>query len=92
MKIIIDDTKVNTKTGTTTKGQPYTIRSQIAYVDLGKRYPAEIKIRLEGEQPPFQPGDYDIDLNESVYVSKYGSLAMSEELKLVPVAVAKKAP
>lgn len=90
MKIIIDTNEVKERRGTNEKG-PWVIRTQTGYVDTGKRYPAEIKIRLGNEQPPFEPGEFTVDLSQSVYVSKYGSLALSEELKLVPLAAAKAA-
>ena len=84
MRIIVDSTNVTEKKGTGEKG-PWSFRNQLAYVDTGKRYPAEIKIRLAGDEPAFPVGEYEVDLAASVYISKYGSLALSEELKLVRV-------
>jgi hypothetical protein len=85
MRILIDDTNINTKSGTDKNGRPYAIRSQAGYLDTGKRYPAEIKIRLKDDALAFPVGEYEVNLAASTYVSKYGSLAMSEELVLVAV-------
>jgi hypothetical protein len=83
MRILIDDTNIHTKSGTDKNGRPYAIRSQMGYLDVGKRYPAEIKIRLKDDAQAFAAGEYSVDLSASTYVSKYGSLAMSEELVLL---------
>lgn len=89
MKVTIDRAEVSERSGTTAQGKPYRIRTQLGYADLGKRYPSEIRIRLKDDAPAFAPGDYNIDLSQSVYVSKYGSLALSEELVLVSEGTAK---
>ena len=70
------------------------IRTQVGYADMGKRYPAEVKMRLnddhasdcKNEEGAWRPGEYEVDVLKSSYVSKYGSLALSEELFLLPVA------
>lgn len=88
MRIIIDSTTVTEKKGTSEKGA-WSIRNQVGYADTGKRYPAEIKLRLKGDEPAYPVGEYEVDLAQSVYVSKYGSLALSEELVLLPVQAPK---
>jgi hypothetical protein len=85
MKIEIDSSDVKTVTGTNARG-PWEIRTQVGYVDQGKRYPAEIKLRLKDGKSAYAPGVYDVDLAASSYVSKYGALALSEELVLIPAA------
>lgn len=86
MKIEIDSADVKTVSGTNARG-PWSIRTQVGYMQQpGKRYPSEIKVRLKEGAPPYAPGSYDVDLAASCYVSKYGSLALSEELVLVPAA------
>lgn len=82
MRIEIDSTDIKSVTGSNARG-PWELRSQIGYVDQGKRYPAEIKIRLKNDAPPHAPGVYEVDLAASSYVTKYGALALSEELVLV---------
>lgn len=92
MKIEIDNADVRSVTGTNARG-PWEIRTQSGYVDQGKRYPAEVKIRLKDGRPAYAPGVYELDLFQSCYVSKYGALALSEELVLIaaPKPVAKTA-
>lgn len=85
MRITIDSNEVTRRTGTNSRG-PWELRSQTGYADMGKRYPSEVKLRLKDGQPAYEPGDYEVDLAKSCYVSKYGALALSEELVLTPVA------
>lgn len=91
MRITIDSSEVQSRTGTNARG-PWELRTQTGYADMGKRYPSEIKLRLKDGAAPYQPGEYEIDLAKSCYVSKYGAMALSEELALTPVvsAVARK--
>jgi hypothetical protein len=84
MRIEIDSTELKVINGTNARG-PWEIRSQAGYLDTGKRYPAEIKIRIKDGKQAYAPGTYEVDLSSSCYVSKYGALAVSEELVLVPV-------
>jgi hypothetical protein len=83
MRITIDNNEVKVKSGVSKNGQPYEIATQTAYADLGKRYPSEIKVRLQDGSKPWPPGEYTIDDEKSSYVSKYGALTYSEELMLV---------
>lgn len=84
MRIQIDSNEVQSRTGTNARG-PWELRTQVGYADMGKRYPSEIKLRLKDGQPAYAPGEYEVDLAKSAYVSKYGALALSEELVLTPV-------
>lgn len=84
MKIIIDSDRVDTRTGESSKG-PWEIRTQMAYADTGKRYPTEIRIRLPAGKAPYAPGEYAVNMAESIYVSRYGALSLSEQLVLVPL-------
>lgn len=83
MKVQIDDTEVTTRSGTNSRGG-WEMRSQTGYADLGKRYPSEVKVRLKDGHAPYPPGEYEVDLAKSCYVSKYGALSLSEELVLIP--------
>jgi hypothetical protein len=83
MRISIDNNEVQTKSGISKNGQPYEIVTQTGYVDLGKRYPSEVKIRLKDGSKPWPPGEYTLDTEKSSFVSKYGALTLSEELHLV---------
>jgi hypothetical protein len=92
MRVVIDSADVKSFSGTNARG-PWEIRSQLGYADMGKRYPSEVKIRLKDGQGAYPPGEYEVDLCKSTYVSKYGALALSEELVLVPaVSASARAP
>jgi hypothetical protein len=41
-------------------GRPYSMREQMAWVDLGKAYPQELAILLGDKQDPFEPGVYEL--------------------------------
>lgn len=84
MRITIDSSEVQSRTGTNARG-PWELRTQTGYADMGKRYPSEIKLRLKDGSAAYQPGEYEIDVAKSCYVSKYGAMALSEELVLSPV-------
>lgn len=90
MRISIDSTEVNTKSGTGKNGKPYSIATQTAFVDTGKRYPAECRIRLADENKPWPVGEYTIDFEKSVFVGAYDRLTLSEEVVLVPMGEADK--
>lgn len=94
LKVIIESDKVETRSGISQKGKPYTIVEQRCYVDLGKRYPVEAKLTLDEGQPAWQPGEYELDMKGSIYVDRFGSLAISNNPQLVnrkPLAAVKAA-
>lgn len=91
MRISIDNTETHTKSGTGKNGKPYSITTQTGYADMGKRYPSEVRIRLEDGDKPFPPGEYTIDFEKSVFVGAFDRLALSEELVLVPLGEPEKA-
>lgn len=76
------------KTGTSTKGRPYTIREQLVWVDLGKDYPELMRVRLEQGDPAYQPGRYVIS-DEALYLDKYQQLSVGR-IKLRPAVAAAK--
>lgn len=75
MKIEIKSAEIIEKRGTSLKGKAYCIREQIAYIDLGKAYPVEIKIGLQDSQPPFNPGLYEIN-SKCFFVKSFGQVAV----------------
>lgn len=90
MRISIDTTETQTKSGTGKNGKPYSITTQTGYADTGKRYPSEVRIRLQDGEKPYAPGEYCIDFEKSVYVGAFDRLALSEELVLLPMGEASK--
>ena len=83
MRISIDSESVQTKSGTGKNGKPYSISTQTGYADTGKRYPAEVRIRVPDGQKSYTPGEYTIDFEKSTYVGAFDRLTLSEELVLV---------
>lgn len=85
MRVMIDDTTVKTKSGTSAKGKAYSIHQQTAYFDFGKRYPTEGKVRLAEADKPWPPGEYTVDYDKSIFVNIFGSPQLSDELVLIPL-------
>ena len=75
MKIEIESSEVREARGENSRG-PWSIREQRAFADLGKRYPAEIRIRLPKDQQAYAPGSYELDVEKSVFVDGYGNLKL----------------
>ncbi len=68
----------------------FTIRNQLGYISLnGKPYPVEIKVRLDNDQLPYQPGHYEVE-ESSFYVNRFQQLTLGS-LKLTPSAKQKAA-
>jgi len=83
LKILVKSAEVFVKSGISGRTQkPYTIREQLAYVDLGKAFPVEIKLSLPDGRPDAYPvGVYELDPS-SFFVGRFG------ELMVKPVLVA----
>lgn len=86
MKIDIESSDVREVKGENAKG-PWLIREQVGYADLGKRYPSELRIRLDKGVQAYAPGSYELDVQKSVFVDGYGNLKMGT-LYLRPAAAA----
>ena len=92
LKIEIDSTEVNVKAGTSKQGKPFSLREQSGYVstldDQGKpqKHPQAFKFILDGEQPPYAPGFYTLDMS-CLYVGRFGSLEVGH-VKLKPAVSA----
>ena len=91
LRVIVESAEVREKTGVSTRTQkPYRIREQGAYVFIlgedgkEKKFPSQLKISLEDNQPPYAPGEYRLSLS-SLYVGRYDALQVGR-LHLVPAA------
>jgi hypothetical protein len=74
MLIEVKTEQVMVKEGTARgSGRPYKIREQAAWVDTGKAYPAEVRVRLADDQAPFPVGVYTISPG-CFWVDRYGGL------------------
>ena len=84
MKIEIESTKIEERTGTSERtGRGYVIREQQALMFKdGERFPDKIKLNLQAGQSAYQVGIYDLD-DKSFGLSRYGSI----ECRPVLVAV-----
>ena len=77
MSVVIEiaSTQVQTRSGTSQKGKPYTINEQAAYMHIGQPYPVQIRINLENGQPPYQPGNYNLHPS-SFSADRFGGIAV----------------
>jgi hypothetical protein len=89
IKVEVKDATVATRSGTSKKGQPYSMRSQEAWAHTVNQsgnlnpYPEKITITLEGDQAAYQPGAYQL-MPASLYVGDYGSLRLGRPV-LAPI-------
>lgn len=98
LKVTVETTVVDVKTGISAKtGKPYSIRDQeawiLAYGKDGKPYPhpQKFKVTLDDDQPePYPLGQYIID-PASIYIDRFGQLAIRARLRAQPAQVAKAA-
>lgn len=82
----VKSTKVEEKHVTgRSSGKTFVIREQAAYMDVGKPYPVEVKLRLQ-DLAPFEPGFYEV-VQECFYVGRYGDVGV-DLCKARPVAAA----
>lgn len=77
--------EVRTQSGKSPRtGRDYSINKQEGWLHNGRDpYPTKIMIALQQNATPYAPGDYEINLSESVIVDRYGELAFGR-LTLVP--------
>lgn len=94
LKVTVETTVVDVKNGTSAKtGKPYSIREQeawiFAYGKDGKPYPhpQKFKVTLDDDQPePYPLGQYIID-PASLYIDRFGQLAIRARLRAQPAPV-----
>ncbi|AWA06641.1 single-stranded DNA-binding protein [Aeromonas hydrophila] len=92
MKIEIANVNVRNQSGTSQKtGKPYSMNKQEAYLHLdGQPYPVRFEFNLADGATPFQKGFYTVT-DKSFIVDRFGSLALSGQLELVPVVAGQQA-
>ena len=88
MKIEIVNVNVRNQSGTSQKtGKAYSMNKQEAYLHLdGQPYPVRFEFNLADGATPFQKGFYTVT-DKSYIIDRFGSLALSGQLELVPIAV-----
>lgn len=69
---------VRTQSGTSNRtGKPYSIRKQEGWFhSKTEPYPSKVELNLADNQPPYAPGLYQIDFDQSVFVDRYNSLQL----------------
>ena len=85
MKIEIVSAEIREQSGVSQKtGKNYHIRKQQAFAHLdGQKYPVAFTLNVPNDRHPYSPGFYTID-ETTFYIDKFGGLAVSQEMKLVP--------
>jgi len=88
MKIEIANVSVRNQSGISQRtGKPYSMEKQEAYLHLdGQPYPVKFEFTLAQGATPYQKGFYTIT-DKTFIVDRFGSLGISGQLELVPVAV-----
>ena len=71
-----------------TNGRDWEIFEQSAYLHTdGKKYPEEMKVQVQGQNAAYPVGMYELSTDSSnFYISRYGQLTLTRELKLDPLA------
>lgn len=98
LKIQVETTIIDTKTGTSAKtGKPYCIREQEAWMFGFDRegkpqpHPQRIRLTLDDDQKPYEVGSYQL-CPSSIYVDRFNQIAIRARLRVpAPAQVAKAA-
>lgn len=86
MKIEIVTNAVKNKSGTSKAGKPYSINKQEGFLFTeGAKYPVRFEFNLADGATAFAPGMYSLD-ESSFYVDRFGTLSLSGQLVLLPIA------
>ncbi len=82
LKIVIDSVEVETKTGTSTRGAPYSIPEQVGYLHAGKEV-RKVILTLGKGASPYSVGVYEV-ADESFTTGPFGNLTIGR-LVLRPI-------
>jgi hypothetical protein len=74
IRVIIKSADFETKSGTSKRGAPYSIREQVGFAQLGEEV-RKITISLGREQLVYAPGTYVVD-DTSFTTDQFGSLVV----------------
>ncbi len=79
--IEIENTDVDQREITSEKGN-FSVREQKAFLQVpGSKYPVGFTMQLGKDQLPFETGEYEFEVN-SLFINRYGQLAVKRELAL----------
>lgn len=77
IRIQVKDTAVSERRGNAKRtNKPYVMRTQSAWVDLGKAFPVEVRVTLGDDQAPFPVGDYTL-ATQCFHTNQWGELAVT---------------
>lgn len=80
-RINVTSTEVDTKSGIAKRtGNPYSIREQVAIVDLPNGERRRVRMGLENDEPPMAVGQYE-PKPSAFYIGDFDSLAVSTKAK-----------
>lgn len=86
-KLVIEiqsNAAVRTQSGTSRKGNPYSMNKQEGWLHNGvDPYPTKMSITLQQNATPYAPGLYELNYSDSVKVNQYGDLEFGR-LVLLP--------
>lgn len=95
MSIIIEvtETTIENRSGTSNRtGKAYSMNEQTAWMHKpGQQYPERIKITLEQNQMPYQPGNYNL-APASFRVDRFGGIEVRPILVPRPAEQSRPAP
>jgi hypothetical protein len=81
-KITIVSTEVKPLTGTSKRtGKPYSLKRQEATFESARERRV-CMLMLGDEQPPYEPGVYEIDASAAFTVSQYGDIELTRVIPL----------
>jgi hypothetical protein len=89
LKVEVESAFVESRGGISAKGKPWQMREQKAWFYLGSKFPKEVTLTLEGDQPAYAPGMYEVDLLPALNVGDFGRLEIDGR-RLLLVALAEK--
>jgi len=90
IKVKVVDTQLTPKTGTTSKGKPYSLNIQEnVFLELNGET-RRVPLTLQHGVAPYAPGQYTLDLNDHAKIGNYNRLEIDQykPVELKPVAVA----
>lgn len=82
-KVIIESSELNVRAGVSQRtGKPYELREQEALL-RAERLAGPIRITLASNQPPYEPGEYEIDWERSLSFGRFNALEFRPFLKAI---------
>ncbi len=81
MKVIIENPEVQTRSGKSANGRDWTMTTQHARL-VGELLAGPLELTLAANQPPYQVGEYELNLEKSIALSQFGQIQIMRQLDL----------